>query len=282
MLTHPNRPLTQMIIRAHRYGPAYGIPLSTLCRQSMPSWSQKRWIGKSEAVIFQNRLLLKVELVRPQKHVQSRVYPWEPKDWEFGLPHCTHSASPSDDSSSDWSTWPNSPRTIHTEREGSNALSRKVQAISERASTPIDTVTVVWPGEIAYVTRPVCERYSCPDCPTEWKIDLVEKRGQTYVRVTRYTDLGNGINPRTSPEWQALVGDTSHYHRCTQSDVEGCYEDAQHQAARRRKMSQQVPSTDQTHARRLFSKIASPARELHRRLQTLFSSPAERPLRPTE
>ncbi|CZT22845.1 uncharacterized protein RCC_08551 [Ramularia collo-cygni] len=54
----------------------------------------------------------------------------------------------------------------------------------------------------------------CPECPSEYLVEvrLVEDPGDKITRfkhaivVTRWTDLGDGRNPYTSPEWVAING----------------------------------------------------------------------------
>jgi len=54
----------------------------------------------------------------------------------------------------------------------------------------------------------------CPECPTEYlvEIQLVEDPTDTVfpfkhaLVVTRWSDLGDGSNPYTSPEWTAVKG----------------------------------------------------------------------------
>ena len=62
----------------------------------------------------------------------------------------------------------------------------------------------------------------CPECPTEYLIELklVEdkeepqgsfRRFNQGLIVTRWSDLGDGSNPITSPEWAAVNGEKDDY-----------------------------------------------------------------------
>lgn len=46
---------------------------------------------------------------------------------------------------------------------------------------------------------------SCETCASDWSLDVTQEGEMRVLRVTRWTDCGDGISPLESPEWLRLV-----------------------------------------------------------------------------
>lgn len=135
---------------------------------------------KTDAVVSDGHLLLKIELTRPVKLVMGyKSFRYgEARDWEYELPHCRYVAQ----------------ATCSHER----ILIHNVKAAEARC----EWIEMCKPEMLDFIRTRACSKWS-----SAWKVDLVEQGKLVLVRVTRLTDLGDIIDPWTSPQWPALLGE---------------------------------------------------------------------------
>ena len=191
----------QLALRAHRYGPDFGIPCQSLeCR-----WTDRGndWSHQSRYVIYKDRLYLRVisscwaspGLTLSEK--RSLLFSREDYTPYFSV--CGH--------------WQNGELMrlckcalnhipVPPSREGFNPLYAKIT----RQHTPSAIINLC--GECRPIRR-------CPQCPTEYMIEIklaedksdLVKPFKHKISLTRWSDLGNGKTP-LSREWAACCGET--------------------------------------------------------------------------
>ncbi|ROW02425.1 hypothetical protein VMCG_06032 [Cytospora schulzeri] len=210
-LAHPRTlpyAFVQLVMRAARYGPSYGVSPETLSR----GWKdyESGWTHRTTFQINQGHLLLRV---RSQAFAPPSLTPTGMRHllYERGeyMPYFSVCAHWRDGVLMDvckcaLSHVPEPPRSlgdqlkkgphwaasqmVHSGRAGGNSLCREC-------------------GFCQSARR-------CPRCPSEYlvKVSLIEDRSDPVQRfkyaivVTRWCDLGDGSGPGNSPEWDALNG----------------------------------------------------------------------------
>lgn len=206
-----NRQLTyayvQLALRAARYGPSYGIDVNSLARR----WKCKEsgWSHRTHYMIHDGRLLLRVKsqhFTPPAKELTETAERHILYDREEYVPFfsvCAH-----------WrdgdlmkickcmmSHVPAPPDPYHKQ------LQRGFK-VSKAAANPDFLVRGC--DECRPARR-------CPECPTEYLVEVQMVEDPTdkvftfkhAIVVTRWSDLGDGSSPYTSPEWAAINGLTT-------------------------------------------------------------------------
>lgn len=208
----------QLVLRAHRYGSAYGIPVERLSREWKESGSggQPQWRHSTRYLVAKNgHLFLRV---RSSTFVRSGLPPagmrqllYEREEYTPYFSICAH-----------WAdgelmkvckcALSHVPEhrpvgVIGNLSKGPHALARSLVPPTSRAET----------RECSF-----CQSARrCPQCPSEYlvKINLVEDRHTTdqltrfkhALVVTRWVDLGDGSGPGLSVEWDAINGSFEGY-----------------------------------------------------------------------
>lgn len=199
-----NLRIVQMVVRGHRYGPSFGLPVSILCGESNADYRYGHWHVKQSARVLNQKLYLKIVCVRP-------VRDFSPAKWfgkaprrdkcsmnlDKGLPLCGHS-----------------PITYCYERpdHGHKVISALWQAFARcRNHTTFDARILDF--GIAN---------DCKRCYTDYLVDMIKEGDLLSVRVTRWTCLGDGMSP-IDPYWTSLVSREvrSRPNRPTQPQQEG-------------------------------------------------------------
>lgn len=194
----------QLALRAARYGPTYGIDFNNLARR----WKCKDsgWSHHTRYMIHDDRLLMRVvsqAFAPPAKELTEtaeRHILYDREEYTPFFSVCAH-----------WrdgdlmrickcmlSHVPSPPDPIHKQ------LQRGF--IIDRAAARPDFI-VRGCDECRPARR-------CPECPTEYLVEvrlLEDKNDKDFafkhaIVVTRWSDLGDGSSPYTSPEWTAING----------------------------------------------------------------------------
>ncbi|KAI5369461.1 Putative F-box-like domain superfamily protein [Septoria linicola] len=194
----------QLATRFSRFGPEYGIDHSTLSRR----WKCKEsgWTHRTRYMIHEDRLLLRVvsqAFAPPAKQLTETAERHILYDREEYIPYfsvCAH-----------WrdgdlmkickcmmSHVPSPPDPIHKQLQRGFKVNRA-------AASP------------DFIVRGCDEcrpARRCPECPTEYLVEvqmLEDPSDKVFpfkhaIVVTRWSDLGDGSSPYTSPEWAAING----------------------------------------------------------------------------
>lgn len=56
-----------------------------------------------------------------------------------------------------------------------------------------------WP-QLSYMGCNFFRTHLCKSCASDWSIEIIVEDGIPYIRVTRWTDFGDGLSPYSSPE----------------------------------------------------------------------------------
>ncbi|KAK8173130.1 LOW QUALITY PROTEIN: hypothetical protein BKA80DRAFT_264694 [Phyllosticta citrichinensis] len=198
-----NLPFTfvQLVMRAHRYGPRYGIPCEELFRR----WKDpdSGWSHQTRYHVVKGHLLLRVVS-------QTFATPGlPPSDYSPYFSVCAH--------------WKDGELTnlckcalnhLPKPQTGSGPeqqFQRRIDTV-RKASAPLTALR-------AASQCPECRSIRrCPECPTEYLVELKlaedkSDRAQMFkqaISVTRWSDLGDGTTPATA-EWAACRGDNEAY-----------------------------------------------------------------------
>jgi hypothetical protein len=195
----------QLAMRAHRYGPDYGIPAESLSRR----WKcrESEWFHQSRYYIHKGHLLLRIV---SKSFAQPALPP-------SGMRHLLYSREnyfPYFSACAHWRDGelmnlckcalghiPKPRETITQQLRNGPQIQTAIRNVN-----PIVSLC----GECRPIRR-------CPDCPTEYLIEIrfeedkndpVTKFKQAIV-VTRWSDLGDGTTP-LSGEWAACYGETDY------------------------------------------------------------------------
>ncbi|KAJ5374846.1 hypothetical protein N7517_006852 [Penicillium concentricum] len=207
-ITHGrNLPFTfvQLVMRAHRFGPSYGLAAEELGRR----WQRDDWSHTSRFHINAGRLLMRVtsqtfadpgltpSAQRMLLYSREDYWPYFSScaHWRDGelMPACKCALE-------------HIPRPRTT--DGLQGLEHRVKdRIAGQVFDPNALTT------LCGFCRPMRR---CPECPTEYLIevklseDLVDRRFKQCIVVTRWSDLGDGTTPG-GIEWEAINGKTDAY-----------------------------------------------------------------------
>ncbi|KAF2754871.1 hypothetical protein EJ05DRAFT_479280 [Pseudovirgaria hyperparasitica] len=192
----------QLVLRAAKHTPSYGISIDALSKR----WRHAGWTHRTRFLIHDGRLLMRVISraftlpARDMTETSMRHILYDREEympffsvcahWRDGLlmPTCkcmmSHVPAP--------------PESIYQQLQKAPTFSR------ERAN----------PGLIVRGCDTCRPARRCPECPTEYlvEINMVEdpsdpvQKFKHAIVVTRWSDLGDGRSPYTSPEWVAING----------------------------------------------------------------------------
>lgn len=199
----------QLVMRAWRYGPAYGVAPETLSR----GWKdfESGWSHRTTFQILQGHLFMRV---RSQVFTPPSLTPTGMRHLLFErgeyMPYfsvCAHwrEGVLMDVCKCALGHVPKPPQSLGDQLKKGPHWAASQLVHSSRA------------GARECVFCLPARR--CPRCPSEYlvKLSLVEDRGDPVQRfkyaivVTRWCDLGDGLGPGLSPEWDALNGVASEY-----------------------------------------------------------------------
>ncbi|KNG84108.1 F-box domain protein [Aspergillus nomiae NRRL 13137] len=194
-----------LVMRAYRFGPSYGIPPDSLCRR----WRRDGWYHQTRYHIHHGRLLMRVVstcFADPGLSVsEQRLLLYSRDDYWPYFSVCAH--------------WRDGelmnickcalghipvPRTTN----GLQGLEHRAKDMYHRRIHNPNALT-----SLCGKCRPMRR---CPECPSEYLVEvkLTEDRSGSQrnvfrhaIVVTRWTDLGDGRSPRLSREWAAINGD---------------------------------------------------------------------------
>jgi len=195
-------PFAQLVLRAHKYSPDHGIPLSTLSRR----WKDRdgEWTHQTQYAIVDGHLLLRVI------------------SWAFATPELPPAGlrkllyAPGDNFTPYFSV------CAHW-RDGNLMPSVKC-ALGHQIKPPEGSGVAGAAAKVNYrLHRPhpivtLCSDCKpmrrCPECPSEYLIEMRMQEDKTdptqlfkqAIVLTRWSNLGDGSSP-ASPEWAAIKGD---------------------------------------------------------------------------
>ena len=190
----------QLVMRAHRFGPQYGISADTLSRRYKDRESE--WMHQTRYYIHKGRLLLRTVSqtfatpdlpISGQRHL---LYSREDYFPYFSI--CAH--------------WRDGELMNICKCALEHVVKPKETIAQQLHKGPAINLSLRNPHY--FVTQ--CSRCRplrrCPQCPTEYLIELklaedMADRGQfkQAIIVTRWSDLGDGRNPAEGP-WAACIG----------------------------------------------------------------------------
>lgn len=211
-ITHArNMPFSfvQLVLRARRFSPEYGIPVESLNRR----WKRDGWTHNSRYHIHNGRLLMRVvsqTFAEPNLPPTSqRMLLYSRDDYWPYFSACHH--------------WRDG-ELMNTVKCALTHVPapRQTHALQGMEHKMKDTFAgrIYDPNAIATLCGKCRPMRRCPDCPTEYLVEvkLTEDRANPKsihfrhaIVVTRWSDLGNGSSPRLSPEWAACNGEREGY-----------------------------------------------------------------------
>lgn len=199
----------QLVMRAHRFSPMYGIPAESLWRR----WQRDGWSHNTRFIVNRGRLLMRVvssTFASPGLPPSSqRLLLYNRDDYWPYFSACEH--------------WRNGELMnvckcalghipVPRQTAGLQGLENKAKdKFRGRGYDPNALVSLC--GKCRPIRR-------CPDCPSEYLVEIKLTEDRTdpksihfrhAIIVTRWCDLGDGTSPR-SPEWAACNGDPSVAH----------------------------------------------------------------------
>lgn len=198
----------QLIMRAYRFGPKYGITTDTMNKR----WTRDGWTHASRFIIHEGRLLMRVKsqacadpdmppsLVRILLHSREDYWPYFSAcaHWRDGvlMPACRCALE-------------HIPKPRST--GGLQGMEHKVKDKWTGYKFDPNALTT-----LCGFCRPMRR---CPECPTEYLIEvkLTEDRSdpkamvfRQAIVVTQWTDLGDGTLPN-GPQWGSINGTRDDY-----------------------------------------------------------------------
>ena len=193
----------QLVIRAQRYGPQYGLPIDSLGRR----WQEEGWSHQSRFAIIKSHLFMRVSsscfVKGGMTESETRLLLYSREDYSPYFSACAH-----------WRDGLLMPvckcALSHVPSEptlgGFQAVGRKIEDRMKQK--------VYDPSSIVILCENCRPMRRCPECPSEYLIEMkrMEDRstpGAGFKRamtVTRWADLGDGITPY-SLEWKAVNGE---------------------------------------------------------------------------
>lgn len=190
----------QLVIRAKRYGPAYGIPVESLVRR----WKEDHWSHQSQFAVINGHLHMRVSsscfAESGLTSSEMRLLLFSRDDYSPYFSVCAH--------------WRDGMlmelckcALCHIPKPPDSMGQKVKDRLHHR---PYDTRLIV---SLCESCRPMRR---CPDCPSEYLIELKNVEDpptnsfKRAILVTRWCDLGNGLTP-TSPEWAACNGELEEY-----------------------------------------------------------------------
>ncbi|KAH8820618.1 hypothetical protein F5884DRAFT_764681 [Xylogone sp. PMI_703] len=200
-------PFIQLAIRATRFTPSHGLPLSSLSRR----WTTRdsNWSHTSRYLLIKNHVFLRVvsssfaEANLPPSAQRHLLY--SPQDnYAPYFSVCAH-----------WRDGElmNSCKCAlsHIPAQPQGIVQQLKKGPSIQTSLPRSSAIVSLCGKCRPIRR-------CPECPTEYMIEIkrTEDRNDPMNRfkqsivVTRWSDLGDGVSP-LAKEWRACNGEEGEF-----------------------------------------------------------------------
>lgn len=175
--------VVQLVVRAARYGPSFGLPLWILCGDSNTDYRYGHWRVKQSARVIKQKLYLKIVCVRPVRDLTPAKWLCKvpkrdkcSKNCEKGLPLCSHFSN---------GYSPNHANGIENALWLAFERCRNLDTFKER----------ILDFGISH---------DCKRCHSDYLLDMIKEYHIVYVRVTRWTCLGDGISP-IDRYWSSLV-----------------------------------------------------------------------------
>ncbi|KAJ5709692.1 hypothetical protein N7493_009983 [Penicillium malachiteum] len=198
----------QLLLRAHRFGPKYGIQPESMARR----WTRDGWTYTSRFLIHEGRLLMRVTS-------QTFADPALPPSAQRLLLHSREDYWPYFSACAHWRDGELMPacrcaleHIPHPRATGGlQGLEHKVKDTWQKRVFDPNALTT-----LCGFCRPMRR---CPECPTEYLIevklteDKMDPRGLRFrqaIVVTRWSDLGDGTSPE-GLEWAAVNGKSEDY-----------------------------------------------------------------------
>ncbi|OQE08768.1 hypothetical protein PENVUL_c008G02187 [Penicillium vulpinum] len=195
----------QLVMRAHRFGPSYGLAAEALGRR----WQRDDWSHTSRFHINAGRLLMRVTsqtFAEPGLAPSAqRMLLYSREDYWPYFSACAHWR--------DGELMPSCKCALeHIPRPRSTG---GLQGIEHRVKDRI-AGQVFDPNALTTLCGFCRPMRRCPECPTEYLIEVklcedhVDKRFKQAIVVTRWSDLGDGTTPG-GIEWGAINGKRDDY-----------------------------------------------------------------------
>ncbi|PKX92621.1 uncharacterized protein P174DRAFT_442476 [Aspergillus novofumigatus IBT 16806] len=202
-------PATVLALRAHRFGPAYGIPVDSLSRR----WRRDGWSHHTRYHIHKGKLLMRVvssTFAEPDLAPSSmRLLLYSRDDYWPYFSVCAH--------------WRDGQLMDvckcalgHVPKPRATA---GLQGLEHRAKDIYHGRTHN-PNQFATLCAKCRPMRRCPDCPSEYMVEIKLSEDRSDPRslrfrhaivVTRWCDLGDGTSPHGSREWAACNGELAGY-----------------------------------------------------------------------
>jgi len=196
-------PFVQLLVRAHKYSPAHGIPIDSMSRRYKDR--EGDWSHNTRFVVVNGHLLVRVissafaAPALPPAGLRKLLYSHN-DNFNPYFSVCSH-----------WRDGELMPSVkcalshIHKPPEGSGVVGLAAN-VKYRMHPPNPLIT------LCSECRPMRR---CPECPSEYLIELRMQEDKSdpsklfkyAIVVTRWSDLGDGSSPQ-SPEWAACNGET--------------------------------------------------------------------------
>ncbi|KFX87723.1 hypothetical protein V490_08054 [Pseudogymnoascus sp. VKM F-3557] len=190
----------QLVMRAKRYGPAYGIPVESLVRR----WKEDHWSHQSQVAVINGHLYMRVssscfaESGLTESEVRLLLFSRDDYSPYFSI--CAHWR--------DGMLMELCKCALSHIRRPPDSVEQKIKdRLHHRLYDPHAIVT------LCESCRPMRR---CPDCPSEYLIEMKNQEDRLTnsfkraIIVTRWCDLGDGLTP-SSPEWAACNGELKQY-----------------------------------------------------------------------
>ncbi|KAE8360223.1 hypothetical protein BDV27DRAFT_134833 [Aspergillus caelatus] len=195
----------QLVMRAYRFGPRYGISPDSLARR----WRRDGWSHQTRYHIHQGRLLVRVVstcFAEPGLSVsEQRLLLYSRDDYWPYFSVCAHWR---DGELMNVCKCALGHIPVPRNTAGLQGLEHRAKDMYHKRDHN--------PNALASLCGKCRPMRRCPECPSEYLVEvkLTEDRSGSYqnlfrhaIVVTRWSDLGDGRSPRLSKEWAAINGD---------------------------------------------------------------------------
>ncbi len=204
----------QLALRAHRFSPNHGIPSNALERRY--SDHESEWSHQTRYYVHKNHLLLRVTSRSfaspnlPPSGLRHLLYNRE--DYTPYFSCCTH--------------WRDGELMNVCKCALSHIPERRLSVAEQLRSGPQIQLLRMNPSAIVSLCSFCRPMHRCPECPTEYLVELKlgedknevdpGRRFKQIIVVTRWSDLGDGTSPRASGmrrggewggEWGSITGE---------------------------------------------------------------------------
>lgn len=194
----------QLALRHEKHTVAHGIPASSLSRQ----WKCKDsdWTHRTRYIVHDNHLLMRVV---SQVHAPPNV-----EMTETSIRHLLYDREEYSPFFSVCSHWRDGDLMPMCKCALSHIPAPPVSYAQQLKKAPRISRAAAHPSFIVRMCDDCRPARRCPECPTEYliEIQMLEDKDDPVrpfkhaIVVTRWSDLGDGSSPYTSPEWAAVKG----------------------------------------------------------------------------